>query len=209
MAEVALYNGSGERVGTVQLDPAVFDTEMNEPLLHQVVTAQLANSHQGTSSTLTRGEVRRSGRKAWRQKGTGRARQGTRSAPHWTGGGVTFGPRPGLVEKHVPKKMRKKAMGIALSAKVADEAFYVVESLELPEGKTRNMISILDNMGLSGKKVLLVLEAADPIVAQASANINGTRTQTLQQTSVVDLMRYHHVIMTQAAVHEVEGRLSV
>lgn len=207
MVEAPLYDNRGEKSGTIQLNPAVFGLEMNQALLHQVVSAQLANRHQGTASTLTRGEVSRTGGKVWRQKGTGRARHGSRSVNLWRGGGVTFGPKPGLVEKKVPRKMRRRAFGNVLSAKVAEETLHVMESLDLPEAKTRSMMSLLGNMGLSGKRVLIVLDAPNPVAQQAGANFAGVRLQLLQQTSIIDLLTHDHVVVTRAAVNELERRL--
>jgi large subunit ribosomal protein L4 len=208
MLEVPLYNHVGEKSGTIALNPAVWGLAVNPPLLHQVVSVELANRHQGTASVLSRGEVNRGGGKIYRQKGTGRARHGSRRVPLWKGGGVAFGPQPGKVEKKVPRKMRGQAMSQALSAKVADQTLYVVESLDISEAKTRAMVSVLRNMGLAGRKVLIVLDAPNPVAQQAGANIAGTRLQRLHQTSVVDLLTHDCVVLTQAAVNEIERRAS-
>jgi len=209
MLELPVYSIDGEMSGnTVSLNPDVFQSEINGPVLHQVVSVLMANQHQGTASTLTRGQVKTSGRKIWRQKGTGRARHGTRSVPLWRGGGVAFGPVPGFTKKRVPRKMRRAAFTSALSVKVADEAFYVVESLDLADGRTRTMAAVLEKMGLTGCKSLIVLEAPNDHAIQAGANLSRGEIQLLHQTSVVDLMKYDKVIMTRAAVDEIERRLS-
>jgi len=209
MLELPLYNANGEKTGaTISLNPQVFQAEVNGALLHQVVSVMLANQHQGTASTLTRGEVRGSGRKVWRQKGTGRARHGARTVPLWRGGGVAFGPRPGFTKKRLPRKMRRAAFISALSARVADGALYVLESLDLPNGKTKTMAAVLNNMGLSGSKALVVLDAPNPTAMQAGANLPRVSLQLLEQTSVVDLLKHDKIVLTRATVEEIERRFS-
>ena len=166
----ALYNSAGERVGEVALDPAVFGIEPNVAVMHQVVTAQLAAARSGTADTKTRGEVSGGGKKPWRQKGLGRARQGSIRSPQFRGGGVVFGPHPRSYRQRTPKKMRRLALRSALSARAAEGQVKVVESFDWTEPKTKQAAALLAAMGVSGK-ALVVLGQGDEVAARSLANL--------------------------------------
>ena len=170
MANIKVYKQTGAEAGTMTLNDSVFGVEFNEALGHQVVVAQLNNKRQGTKSTLTRTEVRGGGIKPWRQKGTGRARQGSIRAPQWTGGGVVFAPKPRDFSQKINKQMKRGALCCALSGKVADEGFVVVDEIKLAEAKTKEMVKVLDALKID-KRVLLVVTDADEAVVRAANNI--------------------------------------
>jgi large subunit ribosomal protein L4 len=197
--EVPVKNVRGEVVGSVELDQRVFGIEPNRAVLHQAVVAQLANRRQGTHDTKTRGEVAGGTHKMWRQKGTGRARQGDRRAPHWAGGGVAFGPHPRSHHQALPRKMRRLAMRSALSARLAEEALTVLDRLEIPAPKTREMVGVLRALGLQGG-ALIVLPDRDEVVARASANIEGVRAVTPGGLNLLDVLNFRHVVLTRPAV---------
>src|SRR5215211_7805295 len=169
MTSVDVKNIRGEVVGSFELDDRVFGIEPNKAVVHQVVVAQLANQRKGTHDTKTRGEVRGGTHKMWRQKGTGRARQGDRRAPHWKGGGVVFGPHPRSYHKDMPRKMRRLAMRSALSAKLRDGEIMVIESFALPAAKTREMKATLERLGATGS-ALVVLGGANEEIKRAASN---------------------------------------
>lgn len=202
MTAVPMKNLRGEVVGSVELDERVFGIEPNRAVLHQAVVAQLANQRKGTHDTKTRGEVRGGTHKMWRQKGTGRARQGDRRAPHWRGGGVVFGPHPRSYHQDLPRKMRRLAMRSALSARLAEEALTVVEEIDLPSPKTREVVGVLRALGLEDGALIVVPER-DEGVARASANLQGVRTVTPGGLCLLDVLNFRHVLLTRAAAEAI------
>ena len=187
----------------MDLSDAVFAQEYNEPLVHQVVVAQMANKRQGNKSTLTRSEVRGGGIKPWRQKGTGRARQGSIRSPQWTGGGVVFAPKQRDFSQKINKKMKFAATVSALSAKVADGDFIVLDELKLQEAKTRLMAAVLKNFGIESR-VLLIVSENDENVLRASANIPNLTVINADLVNVYDLAANAKCIVTKAAVEKLE-----
>ncbi|MFN0073234.1 MAG: 50S ribosomal protein L4 [Chloroflexota bacterium] len=206
MPSIDVKNARGETVGTLELDDRVFGIEPNRAVLHQAVVTQLANQRRGTHDTKTRGEVRGGGKKPWRQKGTGRARQGSTRAPHWRSGGVVFGPHPRSYHRDLPRKMRRLAMRSALSAKVRDSALTVVDGFTVATGKTREMVELLGALGLS-KGALIVLEERDEVVLRSSANVPKVRTVTLQGMNLLDILNFSTVVMTRESVAAVTEAL--
>ena len=201
--KVDVFNISAKKVGTMELSDAVFAQEYNEPLVHQVVVAQMANKRQGNKSTLTRSEVRGGGIKPWRQKGTGRARQGSIRSPQWTGGGVVFAPKQRDFSQKINKKMKFAATVSALSAKVADGDFIVLDELKLKEAKTKLMAAVLKNFGIESR-VLLVVSENDENVLRASANIPNLTVINADLVNVYDLAANAKCIVTKAAVEKLE-----
>jgi len=199
MIEVPVKSVAGETLRQLLLDERVFGIEPNTAVVHQAVVAQLANQRKGTHNTLRRGEVRGGGRKPWRQKGTGRARQGSTRAPHWRHGGVVFGPHPRSYHKDMPRKMRRLAMRSALSARLAEEALTVLDRLEIPAPKTREMVGVLRALGLQDG-ALIVLPDRDEAVARASANIEGVRAVTPGGLNLLDVLNFRHLVLTRPAV---------
>lgn len=203
MASIKVKNQTGKEVDTITLDDSVFGVEFNEALVHQVVVAQLNNARQGTKSTLTRTEVRGGGIKPWRQKGTGRARQGSIRSPQWTGGGVVFAPKPRDFSQKVNKQMKVGALCSALSNKVADEALTVVDKITLETAKTKEMVAVLKALGIE-KRVLLVVTDADEAVVRATNNIPTVTTINSSLINVYDVMANEKLVMTLDAVKKVE-----
>jgi len=203
---VDVKNLKGEVVGSVELDDRVFGIEPNKAVVHQAVVAQLANQRKGTADTKTRGEVRGGTHKMWRQKGTGRARQGDRRAPHWTGGGVVFGPHPRSYHKDLPIKMRRLAMRSALSARVAEQAVTVVDALTLTAAKTREMRVILGALGLE-RGALIVLPEGDADVKRATGNLQNVRAVTPGSLCLLDVLKYRHLIVTKPAAEALTAQL--
>jgi len=199
MASVDVRTRTGDAAGSADLDDAVFGITPNQAVLHQVVTAQLAAARSGTHSTLTRAEVRGGGAKPWRQKGTGRARQGSRRSPQWRGGGVVFGPHPRDHDQRMPAKMRRAALKGVLSAKQAAGELRVVEGFALDEIKTRALIEHLDAWGAQGK-VLLVLAGRDETVERSCANVREVRVILADSLNVVELLEADTVIFTRDAL---------
>jgi large subunit ribosomal protein L4 len=183
----------------VDLPAEIFDVQTNVPLIHQVVVAQLAAARQGTHATKSRGMVRGGGRKPYRQKGTGRARQGSRTAPHWKGGGVVFGPHPRGYEQRLPAKMRRAALRGVLSAKATDGAMRVVEGFDLAEGKTRTFLEHLTAWKAEGK-VLLVLPKRDEMVERSCRNLREVRVILADSLNVVDLLDADTIVFTRDAL---------
>ena len=199
MPKIDIKNVRGETVGSLDLDDQVFGIEPRESVVHQAVVAQLANQRRGTHDTKTRSEVAGGGRKPWRQKGTGRARQGSTRAPHWRGGGVTFGPHPRSYEQAIPRKMRRLAMRSALSAKVADSALLVVDDLALPSHRTRDLVTVLGALGLA-EGALIVLDERNDAVTRASGNLPGVHAVTPPGLNLLDVLHYPNVVMTPGSV---------
>ena len=199
MANATILNANGKEAGKVELAPALFDAPVNEALIHQAVIRQLAGKRTGTADTLTRGGVHGGGKKPWRQKGTGRARQGTRSAPHWTGGGVVFGPHPRGYEQRMPSKMRRAALQGVLSGKAADGALRVVEGFGMEEIGTRAFAERLVAWKAEGK-VLVVLPAREPIVERSCRNLREVRVLLADSLNVVDLLEADTIVFTADAL---------
>ncbi|MEA4890850.1 MAG: 50S ribosomal protein L4 [Clostridiaceae bacterium] len=203
MAKVDVYNMEGTVTGSLDLSDAIFGIEPNQDVLHRTLINQLANRRQGTHSTKTRSEVSGGGRKPYRQKGTGRARQGsTRSAQH-VGGGIIFGPKPRDYSYTLPKKVRRLAMKSALSAKVASGSLIVLESLELPEIKTQKMVKILSNIG-ANSSTLLVTVNRDETIEKSTRNIIGVKTALINTINVFDILKFDKFVVTKEAVLKVQ-----
>ena len=202
MAHVTVYNMEGNEVGTMELNDAVFGVEINEHLVHLAVVRQLANNRQGTQKAKTRSEVSGGGRKPWRQKGTGHARQGSIRAPQWTGGGVVFAPVPRDYEVKMNKKERRAALKSALTSKVQDNKLVVVDSLALAEAKTKEMQKVLTN--LKAEKALIVTAGDDQNVVLSARNIADVQTATVNTINVYDVMKHSTVVVTKDAVASIE-----
>ena len=202
MANISVYNMEGNEVGTIELNDAVFGVKVNEHLVHQAVVRHLANKRQGTQKAKTRAEVRGGGRKPWRQKGTGHARQGSIRAPQWTGGGVVFAPVPRDYSKKMNKKERRAALCSALTSRVEAEKLIVLDELRLEEIKTKEMQRILNNLKV--EKAVIVLPEKDEKVVLSARNIPNVATISSDMLSVYDVMKYSTVIMTKAAVASIE-----
>ena len=202
MANVTVYNMEGNEVGTMELNDAVFGVEINEHLVHLAVVRQLANKRQGTQKAKTRSEVSGGGRKPWRQKGTGHARQGSIRAPQWTGGGVVFAPVPRDYEVKMNKKERRAALKSALTSKVQENKLVVVDSLALAEAKTKEMQKVLTN--LKADKALVITAADDQNVAISARNIADVQTATVNTMNVYDVMKHNTVVVTKDAVASIE-----
>jgi len=198
-----VFDIQGKSVGKIDLSDEVFGVAVNEAAMHQVVKMQLANKRQGTQSAKTRAEINLSTRKPWRQKGTGRARQGSRKAPNWTKGGVVFAPKPRDYSFSVPKKIKRLALKSALSAKVRDNQIVVLDSLELKEPKTKEMVKVLTNLKIDGK-VMVVLEGKKEDVARASGNIPGLTLGMVNTLNVLDILNHDVFLITTDAVKQVE-----
>ena len=202
MANVTVYNMEGNEVGTMELNDAVFGTEINEHLVHLAVVRQLANNRQGTQKAKTRSEVSGGGRKPWRQKGTGHARQGSIRAPQWTGGGVVFAPVPRDYEVKMNKKERRAALKSALTSKVPDNKLVVVARLPIAEVKTKEMQKVLTN--LKAENALVVTAADDKNVVLSARNIPDVQTATVNTINVYDVMNHKTVVVTKDAVASIE-----
>jgi large subunit ribosomal protein L4 len=207
MATVDVVTVENKRAGRVELDPAVFEAVVKDHLLHAEVRRQLAHRRAGTHSSKNRSAVSGGGIKPWRQKGTGRARQGSIRSPQWAGGGVVFGPVPRSHEHKLPKKVRRAALRGALSQKLRDGALTVVEGFGLSEYKTKRMAEILTGLGLSGKTALIVLEAADPYVEGSARNLRGVGVVRAEGLNVYDVLRHAHVVVTKPALEAIHARL--
>ena len=202
MAEVSVLNMEGSEVGKMKLNDAIFGVEINEHLVHQAVVAQLANNRQGTQKAKTRSEVRGGGRKPWRQKGTGHARQGSIRAPQWTGGGVVFAPTPRDYSKKMNKKEKRIALKSALTSRVKDGKFIVVDELKFDAPKTKEFAKVMDN--LKAEKALVVINDNDANVVKSAANIPTVKTASTNTINVYDILKYDTVIVTQDAVKTIE-----
>ena len=202
MANVSVYNIEGKEVGTIDLNDAVFGVEVNEHLVHMAVVSQLANNRQGTQKAKTRSEVSGGGKKPWRQKGTGHARQGSTRAPQWTGGGVVFAPVPRDYSFKMNKKEKRAALKSALTSRVEENKFIVVDSLTFDEIKTKNVANTLKNLNVS--KALVVLEDGNVNAELSAKNIAGVKTAKTNTINVYDVMKYNTVIATKAAVKAIE-----
>src|SRR3990170_3612176 len=199
MPQPAILKADGKEGGKVDLAETLFAAPINESVIHQAVIRQLAGRRMGTADTLTRGEIRGGGKKPWRQKGTGRARQGTKSAPHWAGGGVVFGPHPRSYEQKMPSKMRRSALRGVLSAKQADGAVRIVEGFGIDEIKTKAMLARLTGWKAEGK-VLLVLPSRDERVERSARNLREVRVILADSLNVVDLLEADTIVFTREAL---------
>ena len=202
MAKVSVYNIEGSQVGEIELNDSVFGVEINEHLLHKAVVAQLAAKRQGTQSAKTRSEVSGGGKKPWRQKGTGHARQGSTRAPQWTGGGVVFAPKPRVYEVKLNKKEKRVALKSALTSRVAENKFIVVDSLEMAEAKTKKFAAVLDALKVS--KALVVTADKNENVILAARNIPNVKTAMTNSINVYDILKYDTMVVTKEAVGAIE-----
>ncbi len=202
MANVSVYNMEGKEVGTIELNDAVFGVEVNEHLVHMAVVQQLANNRQGTQKAKTRSEVSGGGRKPWRQKGTGHARQGSTRAPQWTGGGVVFAPVPRDYSFKLNKKEKRAALKSALSSRVADGKLIVVDELKFDEIKTKNFKAVMDNLKVN--KALVVLAENDEKVVMSARNIPTIKTALTNTINVYDILKGDTLVLTKDAVAKIE-----
>ena len=202
MANVSVYNIEGKEVGKIDLSDAVFGVEVNEHLVHMAVVSQLANNRQGTQKAKTRSEVSGGGRKPWRQKGTGHARQGSTRAPQWTGGGVVFAPVPRDYSFKMNKKEKRAALQSALTSRVEENKFIVVDELNFDEIKTKKFQEVLNNLNVN--KALVVLEDGNTNVEISARNIAGVKTAKTNTINVYDILKYNTVITTKAVVAKIE-----
>lgn len=207
MPTVPVYNTKGAQVGEIALNDEIFGASVNKALLHEAVVMQLASRRQGTAAAKNRSAVRGGGRKPYRQKGTGQARQGSRRAPNWTGGGVVFGPSPRSYKFSLPKKARKVALKSALSAKVEAGEIVVVDSFELNEIKTKMMVGILENLK-AVKKPLIVTAGVDENVTKSARNIEGAMAMATEGLNVYDILAHDNLVITKDAVSKVEEALA-
>lgn len=202
MPKLGLFNIEAKQVGEIQLNDNIFAAEVNADAMHQVVVALLANKRQGTQSAKTRAEVRGGGIKPWRQKGTGRARQGSIRAPQWIKGGVVFAPKPRDYRMSIPKSMRRVAMLSALTSKVQNDEMVVLDSLTLEAPKTKEIVKMLN--AFNAKKTLIVTAEANETVYKSARNIEGVAVLPVNNINVYDLLKYSKVIMTKDAVSKIE-----
>ena len=202
MANVSVYNMEGKEVGTIELNDAVFGVEVNEHLVHMAVVAQLANKRQGTQKAKTRSEVSGGGRKPWRQKGTGHARQGSTRSPQWTGGGLVFAPTPRDYTITLNKKEKRAALKSALTSRVNENKFVVVDELKFDEVKTKNFKAVMNNLKVS--KALVVLADNDQNTVLSARNIPEVKTSLVNTINVFDILKYNTVVATKAAVASIE-----
>lgn len=202
MASVSVYNMEGKEVGMMELNDAVFGVDVNEHLVHMAVVAQLANKRQGTQKAKTRSEVSGGGRKPWRQKGTGHARQGSTRAPQWTGGGVVFAPTPRDYSIRLNRKEKRLALKSALTSRVQEQKFIVLDELKFDEIKTKKMQAVLDALNVS--RALVVLDENDQNVVKSARNIENVQTALTNTINVYDILKYNTVIVTKAAVATIE-----
>ena len=202
MATVSVKNMEGKEVGTIELSDAVFGVDINEHLVHMAVVAQLANKRQGTQKAKTRSEVSGGGRKPWRQKGTGHARQGSTRAPQWTGGGVVFAPTPRDYTIRLNKKEKRLALKSVLTSKVQENKLIVVDELKFDEIKTKNFVNVMNN--LDAEKALVVLNENDTNVVMSARNIPTVKTALTNTINVYDILKYNTLILTKDAVATIE-----
>lgn len=202
MANVSVFNIEGKEVGTIELNDAIFAVEPNENLVHKAVVLQLANNRQGTQKAKTRSEVSGGGRKPWRQKGTGHARQGSTRAPQWKGGGMVFAPTPRDYTIRLNKKEKRAALKSALTSRVNENKFVVVDELKFEEIKTKNFKTVMDNLKVS--KALVVLGTDDRNAVLSARNIPEIKTSYVNTINVYDILKYNTVVATKAAVASIE-----
>ena len=203
MANVSVYNIEGKEVGSIELNDAVFGVEVNEHLVHMAVVNQLANNRQGTQSAKTRSEVSGGGRKPWRQKGTGHARQGSTRAPQWTHGGIALGPKPRDYSYELPKKVKRLALKSAFSTKVADNDLIVVDNIAVEGFKTKAVVEMLSKLG-ADKKALIVMPELDQKLIKSAANIPGVKTTLVNTINVYDILNCDKFIVAKGALEKIE-----
>ena len=203
MPNIKVVDMAGKEVGEITLSDKVFGKEVNEALLHTAVRAYLMNQRQGTQSTLTRSEVSGGGRKPWKQKGTGHARQGSTRSPQWTHGGIALGPKPRSYRINLNKSIKRNALFSALSSKVANAEMVVVDKIVATEYKTKNMVAMLDAIG-AAKKSLIVLPAVDEFVIKSCANIEGVKTTQWNTINVYDILNCNTFVVAKEAVEKIE-----
>ncbi|MEE9617377.1 MAG: 50S ribosomal protein L4 [Anaerolineae bacterium] len=204
--DIPMYNARGEKIGEVELRPDIFEVPVNVPLMHQALVRQLANAHLGTHKTKSRGEVNRTKAKWYRQKGTGRARHGSRNANLFVGGGVAHGPRPRKYTKKMPRKMRRAALCSALSVKATEDQIVVLDALEMEVPKTKEMLAVLRSLGLD-RRVLILLPERNETVERSARNLPQVKTLRASYLNVRDLLEYDHVLMPLGALQVVEDIL--
>ncbi len=204
--DIPMYNARGEKVGEVELRSDIFEVPVNVPLMHQALVRQLANAHLGTHKTKSRGEVNRTKAKWYRQKGTGRARHGSRNANLFVGGGVAHGPRPRKYTKKMPRKMRRAALCSALSVKATEDQIVVLDALEMEVPKTKEMLAVLRSLGLD-RRVLILLPERNETVERSARNLPQVKTLRASYLNVRDLLEYDHVLMPLGALQVVEDIL--
>ena len=202
MANVSVYNIEGKEVGSIELNDAVFGVEVNEHLVHMAVVNQLANNRQGTQSAKTRSEVSGGGRKPWRQKGTGHARQGSTRAPQWTGGGIVFAPKPRDYSFKMNKKEKRIALLSALSSKVAESKIVVLDEFKLDEIKTKKFVEVMSNLKVD--KALVVIEGENKNVVLSGRNIPTVKVSATNEINTYDVLKYTTLVVTKAAVEKLE-----
>ena len=202
MANVSVYNMEGQAVGTMELNDAVFGVEVNEHLVHMAVVQQLANNRQGTQSAKTRAEVSGGGKKPWRQKGTGHARQGSTRAPQWTGGGMVLAVKPRDYSFKLNKKEKRAALKSALTSRVEENKLIILDELKFDEIKTKKMVAVLNNLNV--QKALVVLDSMDQTVIKSAANLQNVKTAQVNTINVYDVLKYNTVVATKAAVEKIE-----
>lgn len=204
MSQVSVLNMSGVEVGKTELSDAIFGIQPNEAVMHTMVVNYLANQRQGTQSTLTRTEVRGGGRKPWRQKGTGHARQGSIRAPQWVHGGVALGPKPRSYRFTVNKKVKRLAMKSALSTKLLNENLIVLDAIQLQEFKTKTIVEMLKALNVEGQKALIVMPQVDKMVVKSANNVPGVKTTLVNTLNVYDILNYDKFIVVKDAVTKIE-----
>jgi large subunit ribosomal protein L4 len=204
--QVPVYNVLGEQVSETELRDDIFAVPISEALMHQALVRQLANARLGTSKTKSRGEVSGGGRKPWRQKGTGRARQGSIRAPHWRGGGIVFVPTPRSYEQQMPRKMRRQALRSALSVKAAESQVKLLDSLVMAEPKTKEVVGLLKNLGIESS-ALILLPGRDEGILRSVRNLPQVRTLRAQYLNVRDLLQYEYILVPLESLPVIEGIL--
>ena len=204
--QVPVYNIQGEQVSETELRDDIFGVAVNKALMHQALVRQLANARLGTHKTKSRGEVRGGGRKPWRQKGTGRARQGSIRSPQWRGGGVVFGPTPRSYRQKMPRKMRRQALRSVLTVKASDAQVMVLDALDMSKPKTKDVLGILQNLGVDSS-ALLLLPQRDEAILRSVRNLPEVRTLVAQYLNVRDLLKYDYILMPLASLEVIEGIL--
>jgi len=201
--QVPVYNTKGDQVSEAELRDDIFAVTINQGLMHQALVRQLANARLGTHGSKTRGDVSGGGRKPWRQKGTGRARQGSIRAPHWRGGGTVFGPTPRSYSQKMPRKMRRQALRSALSVKASEAQVKVLDVLEMDEPKTKEMLGVLQSLGVEGSTLILLPQRNEEIL-RSVRNLPKVRTLVAQYLNVRDLLKYDYVLMPLASLEVIE-----
>ena len=208
MPQVSKFDMSGKEIGDFELNDKVFDEDVNEHVVHQVITAQLAAKRRGTASTKTRSEVRGGGRKPWRQKGTGRARHGTIRSPLWVGGGITFGPKPRSYKKKVNKKMKRLALRSILTDKVNNDQLKIIEKLDYDKPKTKQVVNLVKDFDLEDKKVLIVLAEKNDNVYLSARNLPNVDTMVLDAMNAYQLLDNEYILVPEEAAQKIEEVLS-